>query len=203
MLTRWDFHCLVWPFFLAGGAGLTIASNVTVILKSFGIENADTQFTIMIPVASALSRFGCGFLSDITKKWFPRAVYIFLTSLIFLIAVFAGIFKLDSIYVLNFLCLFEGISYGALWCVTPTIMSELFGLKYFGLNWGFTILGSALVALGTQAIFGAFYDSYADPDNYCRGFQCFQTSFIVFAAITAISVLITAVICVKMRVKRH
>jgi MFS family permease len=51
-----------------------------------------------------------------------------------------------------------GMGNGALWCLTPTMTSEYYGMKYFGRNWGFIMFISGLGGLAVQEVYGWIYE---------------------------------------------
>jgi MFS family permease len=79
-----------------------------------------------------------------------------------------------------------GFSNGALWCLTPTMISEFYGLKYFGRNWGIVMLGNAFGGLFLQQAFGWIYDSNIQykGETDCYGLRCFTMSFTMAAVLS-------------------
>ena len=59
---------------------------------------------------------------------------------------------------LLFLVIIIGMGNGALWCLTPTMTSEYYGMKYFGRNWGFIMFISGLGGLAVQEVYGWIYE---------------------------------------------
>jgi len=103
---------------------------------------------------------------------------------------------MDNFIVLVLLCASIGLANGALWCLVPTIISERFGMKYFGVNWGCTLLASALIGVGFQRAFGALYDEFVFrpiETLLCQGNDCFRYSFVLFSIFTICSMILIAI----------
>jgi len=80
-----------------------------------------------------------------------------------------------------------GFSNGALWCLTPTMISELYGLQYFGRNWGATIFGNAVGGFIVQQVYGWTYDNsirIKGATDCKAGIDCFTWSFTMAAALS-------------------
>lgn len=52
----------------------------------------------------------------------------------------------------------NGIAYGMVFSVVPTIVSETFRAEDFGQNWGWMVIAAALASFAFNAAAGTFYD---------------------------------------------
>ena len=183
IMTRSDFHFLFWPFMICSGLQLMYQNNVGVYLKSFDQEQYTTLFTTLNPIAQVVCKFIVGFISDIIVHRVPRSALLLLFYVLQTIVMTLCVFFSDSFVLLLVTLIIVGFANGALWCLTPTIVSELYGMKYFGRNWGTIMIGSAFGGLGCQQIFGQFYDMNIHNKNSqdCFGKACFTWSFIIAA----------------------
>jgi hypothetical protein len=198
LFRRFDFHCLIWPFFLTGGACFVITSNITIILKSLNMTNCETVAILTTALVGGLARIVVGSVSDRFVERIPRANICFFCLLPFLFVVTFSIWFMDNFVVLVLLCASIGLANGALWCLVPTIISERFGMKYFGVNWGCTLLASALIGVGLQRAFGALYDEFVFrpiETLLCQGNDCFRYSFVLFSIFTICSMILIAIYC--------
>lgn len=196
LMRRPDFHCLIWPFFLTSGACFVITTNITIILKSLNMPDRETVCILTISLVGGLARILVGSISDRCVERVPRANICFLCLLPFLFVVTFSIWFMDSFTVMLLLCISLGLAGGSLWCLVPTIISERFGMKYFGVNWGCTLLASALIGVGLQRAFGALYDRLSAAETLmCQGMDCFRYSFIVFSIFTICSMILIIIFC--------
>lgn len=89
-----------------------------------------------------------------------------------------------------------GLSFGASWTLMATIVSEIFGLRYFSTNYALVQLGSmASSFVFPSYIVAQLYDAAAaeqnpggDPhsDLMCLGTSCFFSAFLVMAALALV-----------------
>ena len=96
-----------------------------------------------------------------------------------------------------------GLSYGSLFCLVPTLLSEFFGLSNFGASTGFIGLAPAA---GSQLFSTLMAGRLADDEQqhhyvnvttndgtdfslHCLGADCFRTSLITTAAACATALL--------------
>lgn len=186
LLLNFDYHFLMWSYVFCAGLQLMFQTNVTTYLKSFGQEDKSTLFTVLIPVVATVSKLLCGLVSDLIAGSVPRVIILLLLNIVQTIAMIVLIFFSNSISILVIGVLAIGIANGANWCLTPTMLSEYFGMKYFGRNWGWTMIGNALGGFGIQQIFGVIYESNIHQQGVtdCFGLKCFTWSFIMAAVLS-------------------
>lgn len=191
LFRRWDYHYMIWPFMFCSGLQLMFQNNIGVYLKSFGIEQYTTLFTTLNPIAAILCKFTVGVLSDAIAHRVPRPALLLFFYCLQTLFLALCIFFSDNFVMLVFTLLVIGFSNGALWCLSPTIISEMYGLRYFGRNWGTAMIGSAIGGLGCQQIFGALYDYNITLKGAsdCLGIKCFSLSFTVVTVLSLCSCL--------------
>ncbi|XP_050413644.2 uncharacterized protein LOC126828108 [Patella vulgata] len=189
LLKLFDFHFLLWPYIMCASLQLMYINNITTYLKSFQHENKSTLFTVLNPISATFSKLIIGFVSDMIIEKVPRAGVILCTTTLQTVVLAVCVFYGDY-YPIILLALFGvGIPNGATWCLTPTMTSEFFGMKYFGMNWGFMMVGTAFGGLIIQKIFGALYElSIGDPSVHdCYGLRCFKWSYAIAAVLSLCS----------------
>eukprot|EP00117_Sycon_ciliatum_P040818 scpid33238/ scgid0981/ Probable transporter mch1 len=213
-----NFQLLFWAFALATGVGLMFMSNVLFFLKAYGLEDDRNRklFTTLLPVCSLVSRFLSGIVSDaMHARFIPRSLLLLVASAALLVAQALLLVQPDSLRVLlvNTTCV--GISYGSMWCLVPTIMTHIGGLKYFGQNWGIVMLSSALAGMAYQELYGKVYDDHvhaptlppgasprpdagpAPTESTCYGSRCFAVTTYVSVASCALSFLMVLLLFVR------
>jgi hypothetical protein len=151
-----DAMLLSLTLLLIGGIGLMYMNNVGAIVKSL-YQSTSTYFSLSPPPNNSLSKiqeyqsfhvtllslFSCfgrlsvGLVSDLfrymynlRRLWFllGAGLYIFIGQIL------AG-FMIKDLSNLWISSIFVGFGYGNLFGITPTITSEWFGKRHFGLNW--------------------------------------------------------------------
>jgi len=75
--------------------------------------------------------------------------------------------------------------------LTPPLLVESFGIKYFPRNWGTVLIGRSLMVLISQGLFGIFYDIELEEEHrICRGMHCFSASFVISTLLTIVSLVL-------------
>ncbi|XP_048753146.1 uncharacterized protein LOC125664423 isoform X2 [Ostrea edulis] len=181
LLTRFDFHYLSWACFICAGLQLMFQNNLGTYLKSYDLESYTTLFTILNPIAAIFSKFFAGFASDAIIHWVPRSAVLLSFNIVQTIDLGLCIFYASNFTLFLITDLVIGFANGAVWCLTPTMISEFYGMKNFSRNWGFIMLGNAVLGLILQEIFGVLYDVNTGSNNQCYGLHCFTWSFVIIA----------------------
>ncbi|XP_069114415.1 uncharacterized protein [Argopecten irradians] len=191
LFRRSEFHFMFWPFMFCSGLQLMYQNNIGVYLKSFDIEQYTTLFTTINPIAAICCKFTVGVISDAIVHKVPRPAVLLFFYCLQTIVLTLCIFFSDNFILLVITLLVVGFANGALWCLSPTIISEIYGLKYFGRNWGTAMIGSGVGGLACQQIFGALYDYniVVKGSVDCYGIKCFTLSFTVVSVLSLVSCL--------------
>ncbi|XP_062569216.1 uncharacterized protein LOC134231293 [Saccostrea cucullata] len=184
LIRRFDYHYLLWAYIFCAGLQLTFQNNQGTYLKSYNLEKYTTLFTTLNPIAGVVSKFFAGFLSDAIVHKIPRSGILLIFNVVQTICLGLCIFFSDNLILFTIIDLVIGFANGALWCLTPTMMSEFYGMKNFARNWGTMMLGNAFGGLAMQEIFGALYDLKTDSNNQCFGLHCFTWSFIMLTVLS-------------------
>ena len=69
----------------------------------------------------------------------------------------------------------------------------MFGVKNFGQNWGWTIVGSAFGGLAFQEMSSELYQSKIKEGTTCYGTDCWRTSFIITSAASFIGLILAVI----------
>ncbi|XP_041378072.1 probable transporter MCH1 [Gigantopelta aegis] len=192
LLKSFDYQFLMWTFIICSSLQLMFQNNITTYLKSFRMEDASTFFTTLYFAAGTVSKFVCGYLSDSIVHRVPRPAVALILMIFQTVSLTLCIFfgNYYSVLLVSLLCVV--IPYGATSSLTPAMTSEFFGMRYFGRNWGFMMLGSSVGGMILQQIFGAIYDDRIRTPGLkdCYGLGCFRYSFLMVAGLSFCAVVL-------------
>ena len=193
-------------FFLVTGPGEAFINNLGTIISTLypppstaPPSNSAATHVSIVAITSTLARLITGTLSDLLapvalsnshiysldegpRKSFSVSRLTFLISSTFLLTL--AFFLLASPLVSTYPNLFPlisalvGTGYGAVFSLTPIIISVVWGVQNFGTNWGIV----AVVPAGGAALWGAVYaavyqDHVRDGGVLCYGRGCYELTF--------------------------
>ncbi|KAJ8319525.1 hypothetical protein KUTeg_002924 [Tegillarca granosa] len=192
LLSNLDFHCIFWSTVFGISLQLMFQNNLVTFLLSFGKEKHATLFTTASPVAIVFGKFFAGFISDVVLQRAPRVSVLLFFSIIQSVLLLVFIFYLNNDIILFIGMLVIALSNGSIWCLIPIIISEYFGLKHFGVNWGSVLFSSAFGVLIMQKLFGFIYESNIEVEGQtmCQGQVCYTVTFIVAFALSLVCVVL-------------
>ncbi|KAI3997150.1 hypothetical protein MKX01_008994 [Papaver californicum] len=209
-----DMLMLFFATFCGMGTTLTAMDNLGQIGESLGYQtHAISTFVSLVSIWNYFGRVGSGFFSEILlSKWkIPRplvmASILLLSCIGFLIIAFP--FP-GSIYLASVI---TGFCYGAELLLLYTIISELFGLKYYATLFNCGMLASPLGSyVFNVQVAGVLYDNEAlkqlkikglkresGDDLTCIGTQCFRVAFLILTAVAFSGALTTLYLVVRTR----
>jgi OFA family oxalate/formate antiporter-like MFS transporter len=150
MLRTPQFYLLWIMYCFAAGAGLMIIGKLAKIVDLQAGIKAGFIFVAMLAVGNAAGRVIAGILSDkIGRTWTMFGVFVFQAVLMFLLR---GLETYATLVVASVLI---GFNYGANLSVFPSATKDYFGLKNFGVNYGFVF-----TAWGAGGILGPLLSGY-------------------------------------------
>ncbi|KAI3847880.1 hypothetical protein MKW92_001885 [Papaver armeniacum] len=209
-----DMLMLFFATFCGMGTTLTAMDNLGQIGESLGYPtHAISTFVSLVSIWNYFGRVGSGFFSEILlSKWkVPRplvmASILLLSCIGFLIVAFP--FP-GSIYLASVI---TGFCYGAELLLLYTIISELFGLKYYATLFNCGMLASPLGSyVFNVRVAGVLYDNEAlkqlhikgleresGDDLTCIGTQCFRVAFLILTAVAFSGALTTLYLVIRTR----
>ncbi|KAL9609276.1 MAG: hypothetical protein Q9167_005945 [Letrouitia subvulpina] len=189
-------------FFLVTGPGEAFINNVGTIINTLypppstgpPSSNSPATHVSTIALTSTLARLLTGTLSDILAPTqdpgrsspvsVSRTTFLLFSTILFslgqlllasgLIQTYPSVFILVSALV--------GLGYGAVFSLTPIIVSVVWGVENFGTNWGIVAVVPAAGAAVWGTIYAAVYDAAAKPidggdDRLCYGLKCYAGTF--------------------------
>lgn len=206
-------------FFAVTGPGEAFINNLGTIVNTLyptpspGPPSANSPAThvSIVALTSTLARLLTGTLSDALAPVAPsphildrptkrftcsRLVFLFGSTLLFSL----GLILLASGLVQNHPLMFPlisalvGLGYGAIFSLTPIIVSVVWGVENFGTNWGIVAVVPAAGAALWGAIYAMVYDSAAGSggengaERLCYGAGCYAPTFWGMAAFSWIAI---------------
>ncbi|KAL8693718.1 MAG: hypothetical protein Q9218_001519 [Villophora microphyllina] len=195
-------------FFLVTGPGEAFINNLGTIINTLypppssgpPSSNSPATHVSIVALTSTLARLLTGTLSDVLaptaapphahghsekRLTCSRLVFLLTSTLLFsvgqlllasgLIQSHPSLFPLVSALV--------GLGYGAIFSLTPIIVSVVWGVQNFGTNWGIVAVVPAAGAAVWGAIYAAVYDAAADggenhsTERLCFGVGCYAPTF--------------------------
>jgi len=195
-----DFWMLFYVCMIISGAGLMYINYVGKVVSSLATdpELINKQQGLQVSLISAFSclgRLSFGFLSDflLHRYGIRRRVLIAVCTILMLVGMLSICFvtNIDLLWVCTVLI---GFAYGSIFSVTPTVMSERFGVGHYGVNWGWVCWGVALGGQAMSLVFGAVYDANSNEDGKCdAGNQCYVKAFYLNVITVGTAVLVSFV----------
>ena len=154
MLRTPQFY-LLWIMLVFGaGAGLMIIGKLAKIVDLQAGIKAGFVFVAMLAIGNAAGRVIAGLLSDkIGRTWTMFSVFVFQAVLMFLLR---GLGTYATLFVASVLI---GFNYGANLSVFPSATKDYFGLKNFGVNYGFIFTAWGVGGILGPMLSGYIYDT--------------------------------------------
>jgi len=174
------------------GAGIMLSNNAGQIVKAAGGGDADTSAIVSLySLCNGFGRLAMGRLADHLHKRGGVARTILaaaaaMTTAATFMLLSAGA---DDLLVMYAAFPIAGMSYGAFWTLSPTLVGDMFGQEI--LPRAYTLMNSAamLGSLGFSSVLAPMvYEAHEGDDdddgsdNECIGAACFRTTFLTVAA---------------------
>jgi len=146
MLRTPQFY-LMWAMYLfAAGAGLMIIANLASIVKLQALSDEGPLCVALLAVGNAAGRVVAGTMSDrIGRKPTMLIVFLFQAAIMFFMA------YASATWMFVIVSVFLGANYGANLALFPAATKDYFGLKNFGVNYGWVFtawgVGAAVLAI--------------------------------------------------------
>lgn len=180
-----DFWLIFMAFTASAGSGLMVVNNLADIVQAqHGSQSIIDIFVSLFSVANCFGRLFFGLYSDYCVGSIHRPV--FFTVILVLYTVTNFLLAFSGLTMLYVLLPFVGFLYGGVWSVAPSVISEVFGLKHMGSNYGLVVPGATIGGLLFSTLLTAdVYKTHRDGNGECRGNACFQLSFLVIGSCCA------------------
>ncbi|XP_020594728.1 uncharacterized protein LOC110034830, partial [Phalaenopsis equestris] len=202
-----DMLVLFFSTICGVGGTLTAIDNMGQIGESLGYPSRSINtFVSLISIWNAMGRVAAGFISEIllTKYRVPRPLVLTFVLLLACAGHLLIAFGVpNSLYLASVIV---GFCFGAQWPLLFSIISELFGLKYYSTLYNF---GSVASPIGSYIlnvrVAGHLYDRETERQNgggkegTCIGVKCFQLSFFIITVATVVGAVVSLVLAVRTR----
>ncbi|XP_050380662.1 protein NUCLEAR FUSION DEFECTIVE 4-like [Argentina anserina] len=204
-----DFWLLFLVYFVGVGTGVTVLNN----LAQIGIAQGTHDTTILLSLFSFgnfVGRLGGGVVSEhfVKTRIIPRTFWMTCTQIvmIFIYLLFASAIS-GTLYAATPLL---GICYGVQLSIMIPTVSELFGLRHFGIFYNFMSLANPLGAfLFSGLLAGYIYDNEAAKQHgaihlygtnvSCLGPECFRLTFFVLAGVCGVGTILSIVLSTRIK----
>ncbi|XP_015056803.1 protein NUCLEAR FUSION DEFECTIVE 4 [Solanum pennellii] len=209
-----DMLILFVATFCGLGTSLTAVDNLGQIGESLGYPTTTIKsFVSLLSIWNFFGRIFSGFVSEalLVKYKFPRTLMMTLVLLLSCIGLLLIAFPFNgSVYVASVII---GFSFGAQLPLLFSIISELFGLKYYSTLFNCGQLASPLGSyILNVKVTGPLYDREALKDLArrgltrssvkeltCIGNQCYRQAFIILASVAFFGALASLVLVARTR----
>ncbi|KAI4335631.1 hypothetical protein L6164_014263 [Bauhinia variegata] len=203
-----DFWLLFLVFFVGVGTGVTVLNNLAQIGLAQGEEDTTTLLSLF-GFFNFVGRLGGGVVSEhfVRTRTMPRTVWMTLTQIIMIVSYILFAYGISGTLYPSIA--FLGVCYGVQFSIMIPTVSELFGLKHFGLFYNFMTMGNPLGAFFFSALLaGNIYDSEAAKQHglalvassaACLGPNCFRLTFFVLAGVCAIGTILSIVLTLRIK----
>lgn len=195
-----DFWLLWFTYFLGMGSGVTVSNNLAQIGFAFGIKDT-TILLCLFSFFNFIGRLASGAISEhfVKSRTLPRTLWMGAAQLVMVFTFLLFAIAIEhTIYVATALI---GIGMGFQFLSIATI-SELFGLRHFGINFNVILLGNPIGAtLFSALLAGYIYDREAEKQGNptCIGPDCFRVTFLVLAGVCGLGTLLSVILTVRIR----
>jgi OFA family oxalate/formate antiporter-like MFS transporter len=163
MLKTPQFYLLWTMYILAAGAGLMIIANLAPIIKLQGGDELGKNafyFVAFLAVGNASGRIIAGMLSDhIGRRATMLIVFLFQALLMFALPQVHGMGYGAAFATFVVLAVLLGGNYGANLTLFPATTKDYYGLKNFGVNYGWVFTAWGVGAVVLAQISGFVYDA--------------------------------------------
>lgn len=196
LFKTWHFYLLYISLFCGCGSGLVFSNNLGQVSQSLGSSSADL-FASLFSLGNFFGRVAAGNVSEyfLREKAVPRPAWMGIAKLpMILLFLWLSAGSTASLYMGSILL---GFCHGSLVTLSVPIISEFYGLKYFGTNF---MLISTYFSTGSyvfSSMAGYLYDRQpvSEDDSgslTCYGSNCFSTTFQIMASFLSVAVVCDA-----------
>ncbi|KAG8082581.1 hypothetical protein GUJ93_ZPchr0014g47286 [Zizania palustris] len=205
-LVKADFWLLFIVYFCGVGTGVTVLNNLAQIGMAVGADDT-TILLCLFGFCNFVGRILGGSVSEyfVRSRMLPRPFWMMCTQIIMAITFLLFATGLHSLIFVSTTLL--GICYGVQFAVMIPTVSELFGLKDFGLMYNFMLLVNPLGAFFFSVLLaGYIYDKEAAKQHpgvlessTCLGPDCFRLTFYVCAIVCCCGTLVSVLFIARIK----
>uniref|UniRef100_A0A803P080 Nodulin-like domain-containing protein n=1 Tax=Cannabis sativa TaxID=3483 RepID=A0A803P080_CANSA len=197
-----DFWLLWLVYFLGVGTGVTVLNNLTQIGVALGYNNT-TILLSLFSFCNFVGRLGSGTVSEyfVRSRTIPRTLWMTLSHVLMIVVFLLYASALNgTLYAATALL---GVCYGIHYSMMVPTVSELFGLRHFGVIYSFMLLGNPIGAVLFSAMLaGSVYDAEAAKQgggSTCLGPNCFRFTFQILAGVCGLGTILGIILTIRVR----
>ncbi|KAG6665406.1 hypothetical protein I3843_02G137100 [Carya illinoinensis] len=200
-LIKADFWLLWFSYFFAAGSGVTVLNNLAQIGVALGVDNT-TMLLALFSFFNFVGRLGSGAISEhfVRSRTIPRTFWMICAHILMIVSFLLYASSLSgSLYIATALL---GICYGVQYSTMVPTVSEIFGLKHFGIIYNSMGLGNPIGAiLFSSLLAGYVYDAEAaiQGGSTCLGPNCYRLTFLVLAGICGLGTIFSIILTIRVR----
>ncbi len=183
MLGTWQFYVLWFMYACGAGAGLMIISKLNMIVDVQAGLKLGFLLVAVLAVGNGAGRIAAGTLSDrIGRKATLFLCFVVQAVAILLLSRAAAGSLLAAPGILAFLSALIGANYGANLALFPAVTKDYYGLRHFGVNYGFVFTAWGLGGFMLSLLAGRVYDTYKTFDfaYYCSAGLLVAAALVTF-----------------------
>ncbi|XP_045790632.1 protein NUCLEAR FUSION DEFECTIVE 4-like [Trifolium pratense] len=207
-IVKADFWLLFIVYFVGVGTGVTVLNNLAQIGIAQGEEDTTTLLSIF-SFCNFVGRLGGGVVSEhfVRTKLIPRTFWLTCTQTVMLLVYLLFAFAVNG--TLYPAVAFLGVCYGVQVSIMIPTVSELFGLKNFGVLSNVMSLGNPLGAtLFSALLAGSIYDNEAAKQHginliasgaSCIGANCFKLTFFILSGVCAAGIILSIILTLRIK----
>ncbi len=185
MLKTWQFYLLWFMYACGAGAGLMIIAKLATIASKQASIELGFVLVAVLAVGNGAGRIVAGTLSDkIGRRATMIICFISQAVLIFLLSRTASGTWLATVPVLAVLSALIGANYGANLSLFPSVTKDYYGLKHFGMNYGFVFTAWGAGGFVLALLAGKVYDA---TQSFRFAYYC-SIGLLIAAAVVALIV---------------
>ncbi|KAL8228373.1 hypothetical protein R6Q57_015957 [Mikania cordata] len=196
-----DFWILFVSFLCGVGTGLAVQNNMAQMGLAVGYADVSI-FISLTSIWGFFGRIGSGSISEyfMKKAGTPRPIWNAASQILMAVGyVLMAIAMPGSLYIGSTVV---GICYGVRLAVTVPTISEMFGLKYYGIMYNVIIINLPLGSfLFSGLLAGFLYDAEATTTagggNTCIGAHCYRLVFIVMAIVCVVGFVLDVLLAIR------
>jgi OFA family oxalate/formate antiporter-like MFS transporter len=182
MLKTWQFYLLWFMYASGAGAGLMIIAKLAKITSDQAGTDLGFILVAVLAVGNGTGRIIAGMLSDkIGRKTTMFLSFVVQAVLIFLLSRAEPGTVLATVPVLAVLAALIGANYGANLSLFPSVTKDYYGLKNFGMNYGFVFTAWGVGGFMLALLAGKVYDA---THSFNFAYYCSIALLLVAAGVT-------------------
>lgn len=180
MLATWQFYVLWFMYACGAGAGLMIIS----VAKKIGARvEVGTVLVVALAIGNGGGRILAGIVSDKIGRTLTMFGFFMLQAIVIVMLAMAGAdgSALATAPVMLALAAIAGANYGSNLALFPSITKDFYGLKNFGVNYGWVFTAWGVGGFMLALLAGKVYDN---TKNFKFAFFC-SAALLIVAGITS------------------